>query len=242
MIDKRLRALFDELVSNEGYVSGRRAFPRTLSPDDAIAITTGLQVDLDEAAAARARAAARMNKPLACAPGCSGCCEELVMVFRPEVLRIARWLQQPANAAARQRFLDAYPAWKARVGDAPIELEAMFVAGDNPAFLAQYRAQWRKRILCAFNQDGLCTIYDVRPMVCRNAHAVGTSAHCVGDDPSGKIPDRMESAQFDAWYEQARGAVRAAHHAIGGPKQRPASVVEAVHAILIGEATAPAGS
>ncbi|MCE9572420.1 MAG: YkgJ family cysteine cluster protein [Deltaproteobacteria bacterium] len=239
MIDKRLRALFDELVSNEGYVSGRRSFPRTLTPDDAVAMTAELHEELDQAAEARAHAAARMGKPLACGPGCSGCCEELVMVFQPEVLRVARWLAHPDNAAVRQRFLDAYPAWKARVGDAPAELEVAFIAGDNPAFLAKYRAQWRKRVLCAFNQDGMCTIYEVRPLVCRNAHAVGTSAHCVGDDPSGRIADRMESKQFDAWFEQVRGAVRAAHHAIGGAKQRPRSVVEAVYELVSGATMAP---
>ena len=42
------------------------------------------------AAAARASAATDLGKPLACGPGCSGCCEELVMIFRPEALRIAR--------------------------------------------------------------------------------------------------------------------------------------------------------
>ncbi len=238
MIDPRLRALFDELISNDGYVSGRRSFPRTLTPDDAVAMTAELHAELDEVADNRARAAARMGKPLACGPGCNGCCEELVMVFQPEILRIARWLEAPANAAARQRFLEAYPAWKARIGDAPAQLEAAFVAGDNPAFMAMYRAQWRKRILCAFNHDGMCLIYDVRPLVCRNAHAVGTSAYCVGGDPGGRIADRMESKEFDAWFSRARGAVRAAHHAIGGPKQRPTSIVEAVHERLSGATVA----
>ncbi|MCE9572419.1 MAG: YkgJ family cysteine cluster protein [Deltaproteobacteria bacterium] len=232
MIDKRLRALFDELISNEGYVSGRRSFPRTLTPDDAVAMAAELHKDLDGAADARARAAIRLHKPLACGPGCSGCCEEMVMVFRPEALRIARWLEQPANAAVKQRFLEAYPTWKAKVGDAPTTLATSFKSGDDPGYLAAFTAQWRKRILCAFNHDGMCTIYEVRPLVCRNAHAVGTSAHCVGDDPEDLPALRMASPELDAWMERARGALRAAHHAIGGPKQRPASVVEAVHDLL----------
>jgi Fe-S-cluster containining protein len=232
MIDKRLRALFDELVSNEGYVSGRRSFPRTLTADDAVAMAAELHTDLDGAAAARARAATRLHKPLACGPGCSGCCEEMVMVFRPEALRIARWLALPVNAAAKQQFLDAYPAWKAAVGDAPTTLATAFKSGSEPGYLEAFTAQWRKRILCAFNQGGLCTIYDVRPLVCRNAHAVGTSSHCVGDDPENLPAMRIASPELDVWMENARGALRAAHHAIGGPKQRPASVCEAVYELL----------
>jgi Fe-S-cluster containining protein len=32
--------------------------------------------------------------------------------------------------------------------------------------------------MCPFNHDGACTIYPVRPSVCRLAHAIGTNEHC----------------------------------------------------------------
>jgi Fe-S-cluster containining protein len=232
MIDKRLRALFDELISEAGYISGRRSFPRTLTSDDAVAIAADLHDELDTAAAARALAASRQRTPLACGPGCNGCCEELVMVFRPEALRIARWLEEPAQAAVKQRFLDAYPAWKARVGDAPSMIALRFTSADDPGFTEALTAQWRKRILCAFNHDGMCTVYDVRPLACRNAHAIGTATHCVGDDPEGVPATRIASPQLDAWLARARGAMAAAHHAIGGPRQRAASVCDAVYELL----------
>jgi hypothetical protein len=238
MVDPRLRALFEELVSNPGYVTGRRSFPRTLTADDAVAIAGELHVDLDGAAAARARAAERLHRPLACGPGCAACCEELVMVFQPEALRIARWLELPENAAVKQAFLDEYPRWKARVGDAPEQLAAKFTAGDDPAYLAAFTAQWRKRIVCAFNRDGMCTIYAVRPLVCRNAHAVGTAAHCAGDDPDDLPAQRMASPELDAWMERARGGLRAAHHAIGGAKQRATALCVAVHDLVAPAPTA----
>ncbi len=232
MIDKRLRALFEELISDEGYRSGRRSFPRTLTPDDAVALTAELHADLDGAAAARALAASKQRRPLACGPGCNGCCEELVMVYRPEALRIARWLEEPAQAAVKQRFLEAYPAWKARVGDAPTVIAERFKTANDPGYTEALTAQWRKRILCAFNHDGMCTIYDVRPLACRNAHAIGTAAHCVGDDPDGVPATRMTSPELDAWLACARGAMASAHHAIGGPRQRTASVCDAVYELL----------
>ena len=232
MIDKRLRALFEELISNPGYVTGRRSFPRTPTPDDALAIAGELQAELDVGAAAREQAARRRHQPLACGPGCNACCTEMVMVYRPEALRIARGLDEPAQAAIKAQFLAAYPAWKARVGDDAEQLAARFTSSDQPGFQEAFTAQWRKGILCAFNHDGLCTIYAVRPLICRNGHAVGTAEHCAGDDPSGVPAMRMASPNLDAWIERARSGMVAAHNAIGGPKQRPASVVQAVSELL----------
>jgi Fe-S-cluster containining protein len=233
MIDKRLRQLFDELIADKGYVTGRRSFPRTLTEDDAVAIVGALHEEIDNAARHRAAAARRIGTPLACGPGCTGCCEELVMVWKPEALRVARWLNLPENAATKQWFLDGYPGWKARVGDAPEQLNERFRRDDDAGHLALYIAHWKRRILCAFNRDGMCTIYDVRPLVCRNAHAVGTAARCYGDCADEAPPTRVGSDQFDAWLEQSRGRIRAAHHAIGGPRQEPAALCDAVYAALV---------
>jgi hypothetical protein len=239
MIDKRLRQLFDELLADKGYVSGRRSFPRTVTEDDAVAITAELHAEMDEAAAHRAAAARRMGKPLACGPGCTGCCEELVMVWKPEAVRIARWLQRPENAAVKQAFLAAYPAWKQRVGDAPARLAELFRSGDDAGHLAAYIAQWRKRILCAFNQDGMCTIYAVRPLVCRNAHAVGTSARCYGDSEDDQPPVRVVGDELDNWVDQSRGRIRALNHAIGASRHAPAALCDAVYELLGGQPIDP---
>lgn len=232
MSDPRLQRLVAELTADRAYATGRRAFPRTVSVDDALAIVGEVHLTMDDGAAARADAAQKLGRPLACARGCSGCCEELVMVFRAEALRVARWLERPENAAVRQRFLEAYPTWRDRVGDGPRRVADAFSSGDEAAHLALHVEQWQKRVLCAFNQDGACTIYPVRPLLCRNAHAVETSAYCTAGHPSGRTPTRLRSDELDAWVEQARGLLRALHHAIGGPRQRQAALCEAVHELL----------
>lgn len=231
-IDPGLRRLFDELIADRRYAEGRKSFPRTLTIDDAVAITGYLHEELDEAAAARAVAARQIGHPLACKAGCTACCEELVMVFRPEAERVARWLELPANAAAKASFLAAYPAWKARVGDVPDRHADAFMRGDEAGLLAIHIAQWQKRILCAFNQDGNCTVYPVRPLLCRDAHALDTADRCIGNDMSGPSPNRMQSDDLDAFINDARIRIRAAHHAIGGPRMRPASLCEAVYTLL----------
>ena len=53
------------------------------------------------------------------------------MIFRPEAVQVARWLEQPEHAAAREAFLAAYPDWKQRVGDTPAKLSALFSDGES---------------------------------------------------------------------------------------------------------------
>lgn len=239
-IDPALRKLFDELIADPKYIDGRKSFPRTLTVDDAVRITAYLHDELDEFAAARAEAARRAHRPLACKSGCSACCEELVMVFLPEAERVARWLELPANAAAKAAFLAAYPTWRARVGDAPERHAEIFARGDDAGLLAAHIEHWQKRILCAFNQDGRCTVYPARPLFCRDAHAVDTAERCASDNLSGLSPVRMQSPDLDRFMADARGRLRAAHHALGGPRLRPTALCEAVYQQLDRPAT-PAG-
>lgn len=228
----RQARLASELISDPAYVSGERRFKTPITRDDAVDLAGSMHEQMDAAAEARATAATDLGKPLACGPGCSGCCEELVMIFRPEALRIARWLKQRDNAAAKQRFLETYPTWKQRVGDTPTQIADLFGNGDEAAHEAALEAHWRRRIMCAFNQDGMCTIYPVRPLLCRNAHALETSANCYGDSPAQLVRLRLKSDELDAFVGNARSCLRAAHHAIGGPRMRPAALCDAVFELL----------
>ena len=84
---------------------------------------------------------------VACKPGCSWCCYQLVPVSVPETLRIVSFLrelppQESASAAERVRSLD-----KATRGLTP-----------------QQRVGIPKS--CAFLRDGECSIYPVRPLAC----------------------------------------------------------------------------
>jgi hypothetical protein len=219
----------EELATDPAYARGQRPPPGPLSPEDAVTMVGRVHDGMDAAAEMRAAGAAKLGRPLACSVGCNACCEEPVQVFLPEALRIAAWLRRPENAAARRVFLDAYPEWRARAGDSVDELGDGF-AGDARTYVAAFNAQWQKHVLCAFNQGGLCSIYPVRPLVCRNAHAVETSAHCRGD--SGQKPVRLAVSKIDEYVEKARLCLRAAHVALGGPPMRPRSVCTAVRDLV----------
>jgi Fe-S-cluster containining protein len=227
-----LAELARELVSSPDYVSGARPFPRRLSEEDAVALAAAMHAAMDAATAARAAAGARAGTPVVCAPGCDACCEEPIMVFLPEAARVARWLERPENAAARRAFRAAFPRWRAQVGEDPSRLADAFQQADDDAVLAAHLEQWRKRVPCAFDVDGTCAVYPVRPLVCRNAHATGTSSRCRIDDPSHVPVARLRARSFDDFLDGARACLRAAHHAAGGPRLRPEALCVAVDALL----------
>ena len=56
---------------------------------------------------------------------------------------------------------------KMRVSDSPLAYQDAHVQA------------WRMGVLCAFNRDGACLIYGVRPSNCRTAHALDQQRHFV---------------------------------------------------------------
>ncbi len=225
----RLNALVEELASDPGYATGKRKFPRPVSLVEAETIAAGLQDEVDTGVAAREAAIAAQGLVLACKRGCPGCCDEPIMVFRPEAARVARWLKQPEQAELRAQFLEAYPAWKAKIGQTPARLSELS-SGAPDAYLAAHEAGWRQRARCPFNREGDCTIYPVRPITCRNGHALNTNAHC--DGSSARPATRASFVPLEKFIDRTRGLLGAAHNAIGGPRGRLEALPNIVHHML----------
>jgi Fe-S-cluster containining protein len=215
---QRLAQLIDELLSNPGYLDGRRRFPRTVTPDDALRIAGMLQDEIDAGTDARAGAARTRGLHIACAAGCNACCEQPIIVYLPEVIRIAAWLARPENAAVRGAFLERYPAWRERAAD---HFDAITHARDDEAARDAHLAQWQRRLRCAFNDaGGKCSIYPVRPIVCRLAHALDSDERCHAESFDGRLPVAMSYPPVERAGERARAILKALHHALGGEKNR----------------------
>jgi hypothetical protein len=223
---RRLSQLIEGLMSSPDHVSGRRPYPREVTPDDAADITEGLLGQIDGGTNARAEAATKQGIKIACAPGCHRCCEELVMVTLPEAHAVARALRRPENAAAREGFLARYPAWRAAVGDAP---DRIATATKDAAI----EIHAKTRALCALNDGGLCQAYDARPIVCRDAHALDTPDRC-GPHPSSEgAAQRLELVPLDRFIERARLLLWSAHHALPRAKRmRQVALCEAVYDLI----------
>jgi Fe-S-cluster containining protein len=139
----------------------------------------------------------------ACAPGCFFCCYLPVDVLAPEAFRIAAHLQQtrsPGELAALVYRLAAHS--QPDLGTRP----------------------------CVFLVDGRCSIYEVRPMVCRGYnslskerceayyHDAGVDLKGTKDRVAGRLAEAMEDGVIaglkalglDAqWYEMPSAVLRA---------------------------------
>jgi Fe-S-cluster containining protein len=203
-----------------------------IDAEEAIALALHFDAEVDRGVAVREEIARRDGIRIACHRGCNGCCEELVLVEEPEALVVARWLARPESAAARERFLAAYPVWRAAVGEDPERLSALVEAGDQGAYDEAHRQNWRRGIRCAFNGDeGECTIHPARPMTCRYGHAVETHERCSGAN-TGPPAARLAFVPLDDFMKTVKRVLRSAHEAMGNPRHRPEALCIAVHRLL----------
>lgn len=223
--------------SQPGSQPGRksRAMPRRIGVDDAGAIARALHREMDAATAARDAYAAKQGLTIACQEGCHGCCENLIIAHQPEAIAVAQWLSEPANHAVRDRFLDAYHGWREALGDLGDRIQDALDRGDSERYEDLARQAWRRRVLCPFNHERRCTIYPVRPNVCREGHALNTHEHCTPD--SEKRPSMIQFSPMNRFREKTRTLMTAAHVAVlGNPKGLSPLADAVVHLLRTGSA------
>lgn len=104
-----------------------------------------------------------------CKPGCAYCCSARVEVSDAEALLIARYVHHiPADE--KLLLLERLRIQAAGWSDAGSQ-------GDEP-----------HQQPCTFLQDGLCSIYSLRPSVCRKAHSLSVKACETG---ASQIPQNL---------------------------------------------------
>jgi Fe-S-cluster containining protein len=215
-------ALADAITARE---EGRRVKLPVIQRADAAGLTGMLHAELDEAIARRD---AYLGNRIACTMGCNACCHTAVVVTEGEAVAVAEWLKDPAHADARARFEHAYAKWRDTLG------ELVDHAGDDHGDdITWSTAVRRANALCAFNHEGACTIYPVRPSLCRKAHAIDSPEHC-SDLVEIRIP-YFQHAETEETYEAQR-PIRFAMHSSLRPNHRFDLLCSAVHRLLGGAA------
>lgn len=125
-----------------------QALAATRGASQAVAFVSALHGNVDAVVAA-SEAVGQLPE---CKPGCASCCHARVEVSDPEALHIAGEVRQwpePERLALIARL-------RAKSMDEGVSL--------------------RDRLPCAFLREGLCSIYAVRPAVCRKAHSLSAQA------------------------------------------------------------------
>jgi Fe-S-cluster containining protein len=116
----------------------------------AIAFVSNLQRGVDKVM----DTAANAGSNFACKSGCSHCCNVQVHALEPEVFRIAGALR--------------------KLG--PVVQEGLLEKLRQHAAMVRGLTLQDHRIPCPFLVDRLCSIYSIRPAVCRKAHSLDVEA------------------------------------------------------------------
>ena len=218
--------------------AGKRVRLPVIAAEDAAGLVMVMHAQLDAAIGERAAEASAKGLKIACAAGCTACCTSPLLVSEGEAVTLAAWLADHPDEQAR--FAAAYPVWKRATGSAG---DAVTNARTDEARAAAVRELRKRDAMCAFNREGLCTIYEARPARCRKVHALDTNAAC-GSTGDGQVR-YFEHARTEMTFEEQEPMRGAIHHALR-PNGGLELLVEAVHRLLIARvprnAPCPCGS
>ncbi len=128
----------------------RAAVSRQIAADPRPAAVIGFVQSVQQGIDAVVKARFSRGAQPDCKAGCSHCCHTCVEALPAEVFRIARHL---AGCATED------------VKNIQVRL-AQQIAADNGA------QSWKDRPACAFLQNNRCSIYEIRPGVCRKTHSL----------------------------------------------------------------------
>ena len=119
------------------------------------------------------------GKPISCRAGCSACCHhQLVPISTTEARRIAAFIDampEPRRSAVRARFDDAdrrIIAWNESTG------HGVGLNRDRQTSDERLGAYFSLGIACPLLEDDQCSIYEERPLVCREYLVTSPAENC----------------------------------------------------------------
>lgn len=171
----------------------REVFAKATDPQKLEVAVITLHRRVDEALAATI---AGHGVAVACARGCSYCCNLRVQVQPYEAFRLAAWLRKHFDAPRLAAVVERLRANVARTR----------ALGEE--------ARKRTNIPCALlGEDGACTAYDARPAQCRRYHSTDVDPckafHDTHDEALESTMHEAVAHNADVIITQGRHAVRA---------------------------------
>jgi Fe-S-cluster containining protein len=118
------------------------------------------------------------GKPASCRAGCGACCRQLVPIGEPEALHIAELVQAlPPDRAAvvRERFRAALEALGAGLAGRLRDRDANKSLDQRRELGLEY---FRAGVPCPFLENESCSIYELRPLSCREYLVSSPAENC----------------------------------------------------------------
>jgi Fe-S-cluster containining protein len=144
------------------------------------------------------QATAEAGAPISCKKGCGACCSYLVAVSEVEARRIrvvVEHLPEPWRSTVRARFAAAHDRLEQAGMLSRLRTSDQWTEDEYEAFVEAYH---RAGVPCPFLEDGACSIYEERPITCREYLVTSPAEYCAGGTTDGvrrlKIPLKMFNA------------------------------------------------
>ena len=153
--------------------------------------------------------AEREGKSISCCAGCDACCSQLVPISPVEARHLEQTvaaMPEPEQSAVRKRFTEAI----ARLQEAGMleQLEDVMDANNVEATERQRIGDdyFQVGLACPFLEEGNCSIYADRPLICREYLVTSPAVHC--ESPTPETIDMLPLAAKSARALIAMGAER----------------------------------
>jgi len=115
-----------------------------------------------------------------CRKGCTACCHLLVLLSAPEAIHLVEGMMtRMSNRQLKylMKSCDKRRAWmQKQLPEHLIPKHNDNVSESEVRSISDWYRQ--QKLPCAFLQDGLCTVYDYRPIACRAFTVVGPAGQC----------------------------------------------------------------
>ncbi len=120
------------------------------------------------------------GKCVPCRKGCSACCSYLVPLSVPEAFRLSEELSAMPADKSRTLLQSSLDTARTILEQRPREFDMNGLAPADSGIRSNRLGTWYGglKLRCPFLSDGLCVIYENRPMACREHVVTGSAALC----------------------------------------------------------------
>ena len=139
------------------------------------------------------------GQSVSCHKGCSACCHYLIPLSVPEVLRLREEVLS-MSAAASGRILQSCLDTAERILDRRLRTSYVerFSQSGQPRLSQVSKWYGGLRLACPFLSDGLCTLYEQRPIACREHIVTSSPRTCEIEATNEPEVVRMPVSVLDA--------------------------------------------
>jgi len=184
------------IKGEEFELSARVSVPAGLARTaDLLPLAQGLS---DRVAQETIKAVEGTGREISCRKGCGACCSNLVAISEVEARRIVAVVDEmpePRRTVIRTRFAEARQRLESAGLLQQLQHSSEWTDAEYTKLVGDY---FRVRLPCPFLEAGSCSIYEDRPITCREYLVVSPAEHCAEDDSRDVVRVRVLMPVFHA--------------------------------------------